>query len=64
MVFLIHTELRCTVNRTSDSIIAYMIRMTTTLKTTEMYLLYYISAVNTQQIKRPDVLVQLGYTWL
>jgi len=46
-----------------SSIIAYMIRMTTTFKATEMYLLYYISAVNTQQIQRPDILVQLGYIW-
>jgi len=26
-------------------------------------IIYYISAVNTQQIQRPDVLVQLGYIW-
>jgi len=24
---------------------------------------YYISAVNTQHMQRPDVLVQLGYIW-
>jgi len=25
--------------------------------------IYYISAVNTQQMQRPNVLVQLGYIW-
>ena len=28
-----------------------------------MFIIYYISAVNTQQIQRPDVVVQLGYIW-